>query len=813
MRVCRRGPLFHFLCLAQFGLASFLCAQQPAPPAAPAQNAAPAAQAGTSTKTTPSISWSTPTAITYGTALSGTQLNATSNVVGTFAYSSATGTVLSAGPHTLSATFTPNDATSYNSATAQVTITVNKAKPTISWSTPSAITYGTALSGTQLNASASVSGTFVYSPSAGDTPPIGPQTLNVTFTPGDASNYETATSTVTLSVGKGTPTITWATPQAIITGTALSSAQLNATTNVPGTFDYKPSAGTVLPTGSQVLSTTFTPSDSTTYTTATSSVTLPVNSAASLCSKTPDAWPSAKNPITAAVPGSIYEGMITTVRLTGSGLDTTWNIQLCPESSTSVGAGDQPTISPEASSATALTSLVTAKPGSAGQYKLMVFDSAHSATYDSGQTLVIAPSTDTKYTPCAGPASTPKPNANLACSFVPLSYETAYEVFGKGVADRFIAVQVTVENKNATSEFLLQDVRVGKKGFVLSSYDKKIPRSVGERQEQLSARAIVIRLTAATASVLTGIAGFAGNELLTDAATVYAGPAQNALQTTIPNLSTAELARMDDLGFSVTSTVIPKSSAIAVVAFSPSDTLDAAEKVRRNFGWFRPQLNNYSTYKGEKLEAFFAQLMVSVAGTHVQAINPSQPTLKLFIPSTANSITLTALQSQVGPGPITIQGTGLDGVAQVQLTLSTDSKTVITAKLQPLQGETAVDPTVALLAIPTSSSAVAGTYNIVFVLKDGTNVNTSQSITVLPVPVIIPGDAKANASVTIKGAGFGTNPGTVTFSGGSAQPIDATNWKDTSITVTVPTNAKNGPVTITSTSNLAQTTVSFTVDQ
>ncbi|MGA3328698.1 MAG: Ig-like domain-containing protein, partial [Terriglobia bacterium] len=45
--------------------------------------------------------------------------------------------------------------------------TVNKATPTITWSNPSAITYGTALGGTQLNASANVQGSFAYTPASG----------------------------------------------------------------------------------------------------------------------------------------------------------------------------------------------------------------------------------------------------------------------------------------------------------------------------------------------------------------------------------------------------------------------------------------------------------------------------------------------------------------------------------------------------------------------------------------------------------------------------------------------------------------------
>jgi len=72
------------------------------------------------------------------------------------------------------------------------------------------------------------------------------------------------------------PSITWAAPAPIAYGTPLGSAQLNAATTVAGSFVYSPPAGKVLTVGQQTLKTTFTPSDTTTYTTATASVPLMV---------------------------------------------------------------------------------------------------------------------------------------------------------------------------------------------------------------------------------------------------------------------------------------------------------------------------------------------------------------------------------------------------------------------------------------------------------------------------------------------------------------------------------------------------------
>jgi len=92
----------------------------------------------------------------------------------------------------------------------------------------------------------------------------------------DAVNNQSSSS-VTYSVGQATPTITWANPAAIPSGTPLSAIQLNATANVPGTFAYTPPAGTVLSPGSHQLFVVFTPADAVDYTSANAQVSILVS--------------------------------------------------------------------------------------------------------------------------------------------------------------------------------------------------------------------------------------------------------------------------------------------------------------------------------------------------------------------------------------------------------------------------------------------------------------------------------------------------------------------------------------------------------
>lgn len=200
--------------------------------------------------------------------------------------------VNTAGSYKLFAT----TAISGNSASADPTYssassTFQIAVPVISWQ-PAAFVYGP-LPASELNATATLfgspaTGTFVYTfvsggatITAGQIYPAGTYPVQVAFTPTGTTNpYSLA---ATLQINPATPVLTWATPAPIFTSTTLSATQLDATAAgiagaaLPGTFVYKPAAGATLAAGSQVLTTTFTPTDAVDYTTASAQVTIQVN--------------------------------------------------------------------------------------------------------------------------------------------------------------------------------------------------------------------------------------------------------------------------------------------------------------------------------------------------------------------------------------------------------------------------------------------------------------------------------------------------------------------------------------------------------
>jgi hypothetical protein len=197
----------------------------------------------------PAITWANPGAIVYGTVLSATQLNATANVAGTFVYTPAPGTVLNAGTgQVLSVTFTPTDTLNYTTATKTVTIDVTQAIPVVTWANPAAITTGTALGPMQLNATANVAGTYVYTPPAGTVLSLGVgQTLSVTFTPTDAANYTTATKAVVIDVlSLGSPVITDVAPGGGAIGSGVTVVGTGFTGATAVTFHGVPAAYAVV---------------------------------------------------------------------------------------------------------------------------------------------------------------------------------------------------------------------------------------------------------------------------------------------------------------------------------------------------------------------------------------------------------------------------------------------------------------------------------------------------------------------------------------------------------------------------------------
>ncbi len=136
--------------------------------------------------------------------------------------------------------------------------------PTVTWSPPANIALGTALSNTQLDATANVAGNFVYSPAAGTVLSPGNQILSTTFIPSDTTDYASVTSIVSINVIKAT-TFTSASSTTFVAGqagsftlstTSFPTAALTESGLLPGNVTFTDNGnGTATLNGSPALTT------------------------------------------------------------------------------------------------------------------------------------------------------------------------------------------------------------------------------------------------------------------------------------------------------------------------------------------------------------------------------------------------------------------------------------------------------------------------------------------------------------------------------------------------------------------------------
>ena len=198
---------------------------------------------------------------------------------------------LAGGSHTLSASYTPPAQSNFLASSTMGSLMVTTIAPTVTFSgAPGSAPYQSTFSVTATtNASVlpTISGTSGVCSvgTVGGTPSSASATVTMSTGTGTCTltaawladtNYKSASAMPQYTAAtKLTPTISW-TPASIQLGYPLTTAQLDATANVPGLFGYTPPVGTVVSTTSQPVTAQFTPSMPANYNSAMASVNLTV---------------------------------------------------------------------------------------------------------------------------------------------------------------------------------------------------------------------------------------------------------------------------------------------------------------------------------------------------------------------------------------------------------------------------------------------------------------------------------------------------------------------------------------------------------
>ena len=237
---------------------------------------------------------------------------------------------------------------------------------------------GSPSSGNVSNGSASVNYTLPGGTQAGT------YTVQAVYSGGTLTG--SSDSSHTLTVMKATPVISWSNPASIPFGSAITSTQLNATANVPGTFVYTPPAGTVLPVGNnQTLAVQFTPSDSTDYIGTTASVQISVTQAlapaALVLTQTLSRDPNTNNVIVTLTIANTGGSPATGVQVTSAAIGSTATLTSLPLAVPNVPGGG--------SSSVTLT--FPASVGTSGARAVFTVNGSYSGGYFTGGGRVILP--------------------------------------------------------------------------------------------------------------------------------------------------------------------------------------------------------------------------------------------------------------------------------------------------------------------------------------------------------------------------------------------------------------------------------------
>jgi hypothetical protein len=181
----------------------------------------------------PTLTWTNPAGIVYGTTLGSAQLNASANISGTFAYNPSTGTVLNAGANLLSVVFTPNDTFDYSNATSTVSLVVSSAPLTVTANNDSKVygqtkSYGsgaTAFTSSGLQNGATI-GTVTITASGGTAANAAVGAYNLTPSAATGGTFNASNYAITYDNG----TLTVSPARVSVSGLVVSNKVYNGTT-------------------------------------------------------------------------------------------------------------------------------------------------------------------------------------------------------------------------------------------------------------------------------------------------------------------------------------------------------------------------------------------------------------------------------------------------------------------------------------------------------------------------------------------------------------------------------------------------------
>jgi hypothetical protein len=159
-----------------------------------------------------------------------------------------------------------------------------------------------------------------------------------------------------------------------------------------------------------------------------------------------------------------------------------------------------------------------------------------------------------------------------------MSWKETCDIFGRRVANTFVAIQVTLRNLNTKNEFLVHDIQVAIDTGVTPDYfgrfqagrDKLLVRAVAQRGQSSDRRNVVLSVLQTLGAISAASALTAGTVEFKDAVAVFQGAFMTGFANIFPDHTVEQLNHINDLVFSASNTskvLVPVQGSVPLVTF------------------------------------------------------------------------------------------------------------------------------------------------------------------------------------------------------------------------------------------------------
>ena len=293
----------------------------------------------------------------------------------------------------------------------------------------------------------------------------------------------------------------------------------------------------------------------------------------------------------------------------------------------------------------------------------------------------------------------PVSQLDVGCSQSVLTWTETRAVFGRAVADTYVAVQVVGRNLNDDQDFLLHDLQVavaqftaqpddhskgdattctiyadGVKTHFVAGRDRMMVRDLAAVGGQMTPRNVAVRVLDAAGGILNATGAVLGDTTFSAAVHVLSAAFIPGFAKIFPDFTPDQMNHLNDLGFSAASAykiIIPKGGSVPMTTFIP---IAIFAKNFRN--WSHCDLLNFEQ-----------NMVVVMAGKHIQEVNNNMTLSNVQCPLSGTYLDFSKATND--DFVCQISGTNLQSLGLVRLKNSSDATDTAVADGTPsLSGKT-----------------------------------------------------------------------------------------------------------------------------